>query len=364
MNPSDPLFPTYVVGSLPRPQWVRDLIEDRKAGRITEEEADRLLDDVVPSAIRMQERAGVDYISDGEWRRESYVKVFTEAVDGFTNDLVSSGGTSSFTHLMYPAVTSKISPRRSMAAGEVEFIRKHTGSKTIVAIPSPYTVGRRMWSADHSTGAYPTREEFVEACIPIINEELLRLAALGVDMIQIDDPWLGLLVDPTYRENEGITDIDHEIELTVTSMNRAVAGLEQTHLSVHFCHAHFNRKHGTKGPYDLIIGALGEMNVQRFAMELATPDAGGIGVLKDFPKEKTLGLGVIDHTDPHIETPEEVVVRTEAAMQYVPKERLTLNPDCGFSPSSVNPMDFDEAYLKLSALSRGASLLREKYGDG
>ena len=363
MNSADPLFPTFVVGSLPRPQWVRDLIEDRKARRITEEEADKLLDDAVPSAIRMQERAGVDYISDGEWRRESYVKVFTEAADGFTNDLVSSGGTSSFTHLYYPAVTSKISARRSMAAGEVEFIRKHTDSKIIVAIPSPYTVGRRMWSADHSTGPYPTREEFVEACVPIINEELLRLAALGVDMIQIDDPWLGLLVDPTYREKEGITDIDHETDLSVRSMNRAVEGLEDVPLSVHFCHAHFNRQHGTKGPYDLIIGALGEMNVQRFAMELATPDAGGIGVLKDFPKNKTLGLGVIDHTDPHIETPEEVAARAEAAMEYVPKERLTLNPDCGFSPSSVNPMDFDEAYLKLSALSRGASLLREKYGD-
>ena len=363
MKPADPLFPTFVVGSLPRPQWVRDLIEDRKSGLISEEEADALLDSAVPSAIRMQERAGIDYISDGEWRRESYVKVFTEAVNGFTNDLVSSGGTSSFTHLMYPAVTSEISTRRSMAAGEVEFIRKHTGSKIVVAIPSPYTVGRRMWSADHSTGAYPTREEFVEACIPIINEELLRLAALGVDMIQIDDPWLGLLVDPDYREKEGITNVDHEIELTVDSMNRAVEGLESVPLSVHFCHAHFNRQHGTKGPYDLIISALGEMNVDRFAMELATPDAGGIGVLKDFPKNKTLGLGVIDHTDPHIETPEEVAARAEAAMEYVPKERLTLNPDCGFSPSSVNPMDFDEAYLKLSALSRGASLLREKYGD-
>ena len=363
MTPTAPLFPTFVVGSLPRPQWVRDLIEERKVGLISEEEADRLLDDVVPSAIRMQERAGVDYVSDGEWRRESYVKVFTEAVDGFTNDLVSSGGTSSFTHLMYPAVTSKISTRRSMAAREVEFMRKHTDSKIIVAIPSPYTVGRRMWSADHSTGAYPTREEFVEACVPVINEELLRLAGLGVDMIQIDDPWLGLLVDPDYRESEGINDIDHEIELTVASMNRAVAGLEDVQLSVHFCHAHFNRQHGTKGPYDLIIHALGDMNVQRFAMELATPDAGGIGVLKDFPEDKTLGLGVIDHTDPHIETPGEVAARAEAAMEYVPKDRLTLNPDCGFSPSSVNPMDFDEAYLKLSALSRGAALLREKYGD-
>ena len=362
MNLAENLFPTFVVGSLPRPQWVRDLIEDRKAGHISETAAEKLLDDVVPSAIHMQERAGVDYISDGEWRRESYVKVFTEAVNGFTNDLVSSGGTSAFTHLYYPAVTSQISLRRPIATDEARFIRENTDSKIIVAVPSPYTVGRRMWSADHSTGAYATREEFIEACIPIINEELKRLVAAWVDMIQLDDPWLALLVDPAYRKKEGITDINHEMEQSINSVNGAVEGVDGVAISVHLCHAHFNRMHGTTGPYDLIIGALGDMNVDRFAMEFATPDAGGIGVLKDFPKNKVLGLGVVDHTDPHIETPEEVAARAEAAMEFVPKERITLNPDCGFSPSSVNPMDFDEAYLKLSALSKGAALLRERHG--
>ena len=298
MNSTDLLFPTFVVGSLPRPQWVRDLIEDRKTGHVSDSEADRLLDDAVPSAIRMQERAGVDYVSDGEWRRESYVKVFTQAVDGFTDDLLPSGGAAPFTQLQYPAVTSKMSARRPIATGEAEFLRKNTDSKIIMAVPSPYTVGRRMWSAEHSAVAYPTREEFIEACVPIVRDELRRLAALGVDMVQLDDPWLGLLVDPTYRENEGITDVDHEIELSVSSVNRVVEGLDGVPASVHICHAHFNREHSTQGPYDLIIGALGEMNVDRFAMEFATPDAGGIGVLKDFPKDKMLGLGVIDHTDP------------------------------------------------------------------
>ena len=363
MNPSESVFQTYVVGSLPRPQWVRELIEERKAGRISEEAADRLLDDAVPSAIRLQERAGVDYISDGEWRRESYVKVFTDAVTGFTNDLVPTLGTRSFASPRYPAVTGRMEYRRPIATGEAEFLRKRTDSKIIVAVPSPYTVGRRMWSADHSTAAYPTRGEFIEACVPIINDEVHRLADLGVDAIQLDDPWLSLLVDPTYREGEGITDIDREIELSVQSVNGSVAGLEGVPVSVPFCHAHFNREHATKGPYDLIIEALGDMNVERFAMEFATPDAGGVSALKNFPNDKTLGLGVIDHTDRHVEAPEEVVARAEAAMEYVPKERLTLNPDCGFSPSSINPMDLDEAYLKLCALSQGASLLREKYGD-
>ena len=87
-----------------------------------------------------------------------------------------------------------------------------------------------------------------------------------------------------------------------------------------------------------------------------------IEVLSRFPKDKVLGLGVIDHTDTHVERPEEVVDRVERAREYVPKDRITLNPDCGFAPSSVNPMDFDEAYLKLKAMCRGARLLRERYG--
>ncbi len=361
MELADPYFPTFVVGSLPRPQWVRDLIEDRKAGRVGVQDFGRLLDSTIPSAIRMQERAGLDYISDGEWRRESYVKVFTQAVDGFTDDLLPSGGAAPFTQLRYPAVTSTLSATRPIAADEAEFLRRNTDSKIIVAVPSPYTIGRRMWSPEDSTKAYPTREEFIDACVPIVRNELHRLNALGVDMLQLDDPWLGLLVDPTYRENESITDVDHEIELSVNSVNSAVEGLDGTPVSVHICHAHFNREHSTQGPYDLIIGALGEMNVDRFAMEFATPDAGGIEVLKDFPTNKLLGLGVVDHTDRHVETPQEIVERAEAAMEYVPMERLTLNPDCGFSPSSANPMDFDEAYLKLSAMSQGALLLREKY---
>ena len=354
-------FSTMVVRSLPRPQWIRELIEDRKAGRVSETEAEDLLDSAFPSAVRMQERAGLDYVSDGEWRRESYVKVFAEAVHGFEPDLIA-GGTIGYTNLRYPAVVSKLSPRRSIAADEATFLREHTDSKIIAAIPSPYTVGRRMWSPDHSKSAYATAEEFMDACIPIIRQEIQDLAKLGVDAVQLDDPWLALLVDPVYREREGIADIDREIELSVKCVNGATEGIDDVFLSVHLCHAHWDRRHATKGPYDLIIGGLGEMNVDRVAMELATPDAGGIEALRGFPEDKVLGLGVIDHTDRHVETPEEVVDRVERAMEFVPKERITLNPDCGFAPSSANPMDFDEAYLKLRAMGQGAELLRQMHG--
>ncbi len=143
-GPFDTLFPTMVVGSLPRPQWVRDLIEDRNAGRISEADANTLLDAANPMALRMQERAGLDFVSDGEWRRESYVKVFAEAVDGFKPDLIRSGGATEGGRLMYPAVVGAIAPRRSIAARDVEFLKQRATAKVTVAVPSPYTIGRRM----------------------------------------------------------------------------------------------------------------------------------------------------------------------------------------------------------------------------
>ena len=357
----DHIFPTLVVGSLPRPQWIRDLIEDKKAGRVSEHQAKNLLDTVIPGVIKMQERAGLDFVSDGEWRRESYIKVFSEAVEGFRHD-ISEGGSSGTRSITYPAVVSKLKPLRPIAVPEVSFLKDNTTAKIIVAIPSPYTISRRMWVENHSAASYPTQEAFMEACIPIIHQEIQELARMGVDAIQLDDPWLSLLVDPNYRERARITNVDHEIEQSIRGVNGAIEGIDSVHLSVHLCHAHFNRQHGTSGPYDLIMDALGEMNVDRFAMEFATPDAGGINVLRNFPSNKTLGLGVIDHTDVRIETPEDVLKRVEKAIEFLPLERITINPDCGFSPSSANPMDLDEAYLKLQAMCCGARLLREKYG--
>ena len=353
---AEPLFATFVVGSLPRPVWVRELIERRKRGEVGAAAAERVLDDAVPAAIRMQEAAGLDYVSDGEWRRESYVKVFADAVAGFEPDLIAGGRGAA-----YPAVTATLRQERPIALDEARFVQRSSTRRTLTAVPSPYTIARRMWSPDHSTGAYATREDFMEACIPIINGELRRLTSLGVDAIQLDDPWLALLVDSEYRERVGIDDVDHEIDMAVQGVNGAVEGVDHPMISVHLCHAHANRQHSTRGPYDLIVGALGRMHVHRFAMEFATPDAGGIEVLAEFPEDKLLGLGVIDHTDINVETPEIVVERAEAAMQYVPAERLTLNPDCGFAPSSINPMDLDEAYLKLQALCAGAELLRRRH---
>jgi 5-methyltetrahydropteroyltriglutamate--homocysteine methyltransferase len=348
------LFPTTVIGSLPRPAWVRDVILDRKGGRLGEAEADRLLDHAIDSAIALQERAGLDEITDGEWRRESYVKVFAERVRGFGADLNPSGG------LPYPAVVAPIEYHRPIAADEVRYLRSRTRCRVKVTLPSPYIIGRRMWHPAHSRAAYPTREKLMAECVPILRREIEACRAAGADTVQLDEPWLATLVDPRFREEEGIGDVDREMDLCADLVNQTLDGMTGVATAVHLCHAHFAREHKTRGPYDLVMPALAKMRVDTISLEYATPDAGGIASLARFPAHARLGLGCVDHCDRRVETPEDVAGRVAAAMRYVGKERITLHPDCGFAPSVQNPMDLDEAYLKLRAMGEAARQLRDR----
>ena len=349
------LFPTTVIGSLPRLAWVRELILDRKNGQISDEETDRLLDPAIESILRLQEQAGLDELTDGEWRRESYVKVFAERVRGFHPDLNPSGG------LPYPAVVAPIEYHRSLVVEEIRYIRSRTQRRIKATLPAPYIIGRRMWYPEHSKAAYPTREKLMADCVPILRQEIKLIREAGADTVQLDEPWLSTMVDPSFREREGVTDVQYEMDLCVDLINQTLDGIEGIATGMHLCHAHFDHKHGTEGPYGLIMPALAKVRVGTISMEYATPVAGGLASLAQFPENVRLGLGCIDHCDRQVETPEDVVARVEEAMRYVEKERITLHPDCGFSPSVQNPMDLDEAYLKLKAMCQAAELLRERY---
>jgi 5-methyltetrahydropteroyltriglutamate--homocysteine methyltransferase len=352
---AETLFPTTVIGSLPRPAWIRDVILDRKSGRISEEAAGRILDRAVESALLLQERAGLDEITDGEWRRESYVKVFAERVRGFQPDLIPA-------RPPHPAVVAPIEYHRPIAAEEVRFLRPRTTRRLKVTLPAPYIIGRRMWHPDHSRAAYPTREKLMEACVPILRQEIERVRDAGADTVQLDEPWLATMVDPRRRAEDQISDVQYEMDLCVDLLNQTLDGITDIATGMHLCHAHFDHRHATEGPYDLIMPALAKVRVGTISMEYATPVAGGLATLAQFPPNARLCLGCIDHCDRRIETREDVVARVEAAMRYVEKERITLHPDCGFSPSVQNPMDLDEAYLKLVAMCQGAAMLRERFG--
>ena len=350
----DPLFPTMVIGSLPRPGWVVDLIGERTRGRITDAEAESQLDDAVLSAIRMQEWAGLDYISDGEWRRENYARVFADRVGGFRREQAQRGQLT-----LQAFVIDEIERRGPIACGEAQFLRRHTDRKTLVALPSPSTVADLMWHPEHSAAAYPTRAGFARACASVLRDEVIALAALGVDAIQLDEPLLHRVAAPQVYALDDETP-EETVDLAVETVNMVTEGLEEVFITVHLCHAH-----GVEPVADRTSALMGravrQMRADRFAMEFNSPAAQALQSLAGFPDDKLLGLGVIWPGGDEIETPELVVERAQRALEYIDKERLVLNPDCGFGTTAGPETQPDRAYRKLTAMCRGAALLRAMY---
>ena len=161
---------------------------------------------------------------------------------------------------------------------------------------------------------------------------------------------------------DGLTDLASVVELSVRTVNQITAGLEDVYLTVHLCHAHGGKYRVSPGADELIMGAVSRMRVDRVSMEFNSPVAQGMQQLEDFPDDKLLGLGVIDPKAPDVESPEQVVQRAEHGLEFVSKERLVLNPDCGFATTARGSSDVDGAYLKLSAMCQGAGMLRDVYG--
>jgi len=355
---SEVLFPTTVIGSLPRPDSVRDLIIERKNEGVSREQANEQLDLEIEAVVRLQERAGLDEITDGEWRRESYVKVFAERVNGFKHD-INPGAAG----LIYPAAVAPISPNGTIAAGEVRYLKPLTQKRVKCTLPSPYIIGRRMWHPEHSKSAYPLRQSLMKDCVPILRREIKAIRDAGADTVQLDEPWLSAMVDPQFRKDEGMTDPQYEMDLCVDLLNQTFDGIEGIDTAVHLCHAHYNRQHVSEGPYDMIMPALAKLRVGTISMEYATPVSGSYEALSQFPPSVRLGFGCVDNCDRKVESPEQIVARVERALVYVNKERITLHPDCGFSPSVQNPMDLEEAFLKLKSMCDAAAMLRDRFGS-
>lgn len=371
---ADALFPTTVVGSLPRPQWVLDLFQRRWDGTIGEQAFQKRLGGAVLYAIQLQEIAGLDIITDGEYRRESYVKIFAEKVSGFERDALDGSAilddgnyfnprsrkvlspSEASSPLRYPAVVDAIQPSQPLVLADTQFLMANTSRLVKVTLPSPYILARRLWHPDYSRDAYPTREDFLEAILPILRQECLRLQDLGVHFIQLDDPWLSLFVDQGYRSY--FSDVEKEIELSIGSINQVVEGLELK-TGVHFCRAHYNRQTGFRGDYSYLLPFLGGLRVSQLVMEFALPNAGSLDVLSAFPEEMELGLGCVDVRSAEIPEPQRIIEMVREACRYVDSDRITLNPDCGFAPSHSNPIPPDEAYLKLRAMTEASRQLRK-----
>lgn len=368
------LFPTTVIGSLPRPSWVIDLLIKHQNGSLSDEALDQALDKAIGFAIGLQEAAGIDIISDGEWRRIGYFEVFAQMIDGFqaaeyrtqalAPEVLPTTGLSApqqwtLKEFKQALVVGKMSYSRPIAAAGAAFLRRHTGRQIKVALPSPHMIGGRLWHPEHSSAAYATRREFIDAVIPILRQEVLALRAAGVDVLQFDDPWLCFFVDPEHRAR--FADPEAEMAGAIEDLNRVLAGIDGIKTALHVCRGNRARTVYANGDYEPIMPHLLDADVDQLAMEFAVSEAGDVAIFEQFPTDKEIGLGVVDVRGEVVDTPALIVERVEKALRYLKPEQIALNPDCGFAPTSTNPISLEEASQKLVALARAAEILRERY---
>ena len=357
-HPVPRLFPTTVVGSLPRPAWLKELFDDIHEGKLDEAERERLLDMAVPFAIAMQEAAGVDVVSDGEWRRFSYVAVITDVATGFKRELSGERRDGKYWH----TVTGEVKPGDpSVLARHARFAIERARRPVKVALPSPYLLSVRMWDEGVSRDVYPSREAFADAIVPIIRAQALALVEAGVATIQIDDPHLCLFVDPQVRAK--FEDPDAEAQRCVALINRTFEGVRGVTRAVHLCRRNKGRKGWVgEGSYDAIMPALRALDVDQLMMEFTIPAAGDMKCLRELPERVGIGLGCVDCRGEVIDAPETIVARVEQAMEHVDKARISLAPDCGFAPGNAAEIPVDEAYQKLRNMARAAQVLRQRHG--
>ena len=350
------LFPAAVVGSLPRPDFVRAAVTGER--EVSAERASQVMDAAVAYAVVLQEEAGLDVITDGEWRRASYIGVIAELAHGFEVGPNPADGRP------WTVVTGALAPKdEGFIAREIEFLKAKTDRVIKATLPAPALLGERMWDAEQSRAAYPTRRAFVEACVPILRRELELLRDAGADIVQIDDPHLCLLVDDEVRAD--YDDPEAEADFAAATSNAVVAGIGGVRLAVHLCRRAGARVRGEAlhtGGYGPIISHLNRLKVHHLTMEFTSPGAGDAEVFKALRGDFEIGLGCVGVHPGEVDQPETIVARVEQALEFLEPERVVLNPDCGFAPGSAAKVDIDEVYVKLVNEVEAARRLREKYG--
>jgi len=349
------LFPTSVVGSMPRSSFVQDLINDRPP--LPPERHAAEMDAAIRYIVAVQEHAGVDVVTDGEWRRKSYIGVIAELAHGFELGYNPGDGRP------WTVVVDKLSPKRpGFIAQEIAFLRTITTRKIKATLPAPALLGERMWHPQKSSGAYPRRDDFVRDCVSILRRELELIRDAGADIIQIDDPHLCLFVDPEVRAS--YANADAAADFAVDMVNAIVEGSRTPNLAVHLCRRAGARVRGEAqfgGGYDPIVDQLNRLNVRHLTMEFTAPQSGDMAIFAKLRDDFEIGLGCVSVTPGQIDSPETIADRVRQAARFLSPERIVLNPDCGFAPGSGAAVSIDEAYRKLCNEVAAAEILRSEF---
>jgi 5-methyltetrahydropteroyltriglutamate--homocysteine methyltransferase len=338
-----PLLPTSLVGSYAQPDWLIDRknlagrfpprVRAKEMWRVAPEHLAQAQDDATLLAIHDQERAGLDIITDGEMRRESYSNRFATALEGVDIDNPGTALDRSGHPNPVPRVAGKVRRKHPVEVDDVRFLRANTARTIKITVPGPFTMSQQA-----QNDFYASDEDMALDYAAAVNEEIKDLFAAGAEVVQIDEPYMQARPDKARM-------------FGVAAVERALEGVEGT-TALHICFGYAAIIHERPSGYSF-LPELADTSVKQISIETAQSKL-DCSVLKSFPG-KTIILGVLDLSTPEVETPETVAERIERALAYVEPDRLVIAPDCG-----LKYLPRESAFGKMKAMAVGARLVREK----
>jgi 5-methyltetrahydropteroyltriglutamate--homocysteine methyltransferase len=334
------LLPTSLVGSYPQPDWLIDRAKLSKMvprvkmddlWLVPPSDLENKQDEATVEAIREQERAGVDIITDGEMRRESYSNRFATALEGVDIDNPGTTINRSGKPIPVPRISGKVRRIRPVELRDLQFLKSNTKSPVKMTIPGPFTMSKQA-----QNDFYKTDEALALDYAEAVNAEIKDLFAAGADVVQIDEPWMQQHPDKAR-------------EYGLKALNRALEGVTGT-VAVHLCFGYAAVVHDKPTGYSFLPELEGS-KASQVSIEAAQPKL-DLKILRELPS-KTIILGVIDLGDKTIETPAIVAERIRKALPYVEPGRLVIAPDCG-----MKYLPHDVAFGKMKAMVEGANIVR------
>jgi 5-methyltetrahydropteroyltriglutamate--homocysteine methyltransferase len=335
------LLPTTVVGSYPQPDWLIDRamlgtmvprVRVPEIWRVAEPFLEQAQDDATLLAIRDMERAGIDIITDGEIRRESYSNRFATALDGVDVDRPAIITGRSGRPSRVPRIVGRIRRRYPVEVRDVEFLRANTERPIKITLPGPFTMSRQA-----KNEFYADDDELVMDLAAAVNEEAHDLKRAGADIVQLDEPWIETAPDLAAR-------------YALPAIERALAGVPGP-TALHMCFGYAQLVHEKSRRRYAFLEPLADSAVDQISIEAAQPKL-DLGVLESIARQSVI-LGVLDLGTPAIESAEAVAARIRRGLEHVPAERLIPAPDCG-----MKYLSRETAFGKLRALVEGAAIVR------
>lgn len=371
------------IGSWPRPRWMVEAMHAHVEGRLDAPAFHDTANDAVRLAIAAQERAGVDVVTDGEQRRDSYASFVASRLDNcqlipltdllplvddpeeFEQELRALDVPAS--DVRHPALLGRIGRSRPLTVHELDFARGVTPKPVKVALPGPYLLTRTMWMECLRERAYETREDLAADIVRVLREEIAELVEAGATLIQLDEPVLSDVVfgddakeRPSFMcgalsESRGA---DHELGFARELVNAVVAGAPRERIALHVCRGNWtpNEAVALSGGYEPLVDTLRAMRVGAYLLEACTPRAGELEVLRRLPDDARIGVGVVNQKHAADEVREVVGARIDRAVALFGAARVILHPDCGFATFADNPIcPADAAERKLAAIAQAAA---------